>query len=85
MSRNSFNLLRYALLCYIVFMEQDEYYTVDEFAKLMKVTPETIRRSIRAGKIAAIKFNDSVKGSWRISRHQFDIMSARYLQKYGEK
>ena len=64
--------------------EQDEYYTVAEFAKLLKLSTETVRRAIRAGKIAAVKLNDTKKGSWRISRHQFDKMSASYTAKYGK-
>lgn len=66
-------------------MNLDEFYTVEEFANILKVTPETIRRAIRAGRIAAIKYNDCKKGSWRISRHQFDKMASSYMTKYGEK
>ncbi len=64
--------------------EQDEYYTVKEFAKLLKISAETVRRAIRAGKIAAVKLNDTEKGSWRISRLQLQRMAANYTAKYGE-
>ncbi len=63
----------------------EEYYTVKEFAKLLKLSTETVRRAIRAGKIAAVKIDDSKKGSWRISRFQFERMTANYRIKYGEK
>jgi excisionase family DNA binding protein len=85
LSRNSFSLQHFTTLCYILDMEQEEFYTVKEFAKLLKISTETVRRAIRAGKIAAIKFTDSENGSWRISRHQLDRMTTNYQIKYGEK
>jgi excisionase family DNA binding protein len=64
--------------------EDEEFYTIKEFAKLLKVTPETVRRAIRAGKILALKFGDGKTSSWRIPRIQLDRMALRCVEKYGE-
>ncbi|MCX6793429.1 MAG: helix-turn-helix domain-containing protein [Candidatus Falkowbacteria bacterium] len=49
--------------------EQCEYqfYTVEEIAKILKVSKMTIFRYIKSGKLKAIKV-----GQWRIKKEDFD-------------
>lgn len=35
--------------------EKPEFYTVEQVAKILQITPETIRRYVRNGKLKAIK------------------------------
>ena len=42
---------------------QDEFYTVDEFASLMKVTPLTVRRWMASGKIPYYTIGGTVRFS----------------------
>lgn len=47
---------------------EDVYLTVEETAKRLKVTPVTIYRMARAGKLPAVK----VGKAWRISRNKLN-------------
>jgi len=76
-STKSLNLHLFALSCYIMFMDYEDtetYYTVKEFAKLLKVSPETIRRGIRSGNIIAVRIGEGKTSSLRIPRVQLDRM-----------
>ena len=43
---------------------EDEFYTIEELSKLLKVEHKTIRRAIKRGEIKAMKFGRQ----WRIRR-----------------
>jgi excisionase family DNA binding protein len=51
-------------------MKQDmsghKWYTTKEAAALLKVTDDTIRRWLRAGKLKGRRSTDSKQGQWRI-------------------
>lgn len=49
-----------------------EYFTVKEFAKKVKMTAYTIRRSIREGKIYAIRPGVGVKSPYRIPETELE-------------
>lgn len=49
-----------------------EFYTVEEFAKLVNISAQTIRKSIRDGHIFAIRAGSGKKSSYRIHRTQID-------------
>ncbi len=52
-------------MCYFLFMTSDEIYlTVDEYATLLRITPQTVRRLIRGGSLAVVK----VGGQYRIAK-----------------
>lgn len=40
--------------------------TIDEFAVLLKVHPNTVRNGIKSGKIHAFRVNKGIHSSWRI-------------------
>ena len=63
--------------------QNDTFYTVKEFAKLLKVAPETIRKAIRAKKIIALKPGGGRTSALRIPRLQLDRMAQNLM--YGEK
>ena len=59
--------------------DNDTFYTVKEFATLLKVNPETIRKAIRSGKIIAIKPGGGKTSSLRIPRIELDRMSQNLI------
>ncbi|MFH1244447.1 MAG: helix-turn-helix domain-containing protein [bacterium] len=50
----------------------DEFLTIDELAKILKVTKVTLYRMARKGKIPAMKFGKA----WRISSRLLEDMRA---------
>lgn len=54
-------------------MNEKGYYTVKEFAKLTGLHPNTIRKSIKNGKLGAFKINENTS-SWRIPVSELDRM-----------
>ena len=52
-----------------------EFFTVNEFAKYLRVHPITIRRAIRQGKIRAFRLNPGIKSSWRIHKSEVERMA----------
>lgn len=53
-------------------MTLDPYLTPIEFAKLLKVTPNHIRRLIKQGMIQAIRFGSEKKALYRIPSTELD-------------
>jgi excisionase family DNA binding protein len=51
--------------------EQQEIYTVEEVAEKLKVTPTTVLRRIRDGKLNAFRTNGN-SGSYRIKASELD-------------
>ncbi len=45
-------------------MTDDEFYTVDDIAKRLKVNPETVRRWLRTGELKGFQF--APKSSYRV-------------------
>lgn len=54
----------------------DTYYTIKEFAALVKVHPNTIRRAIKFENIMVIKLNKKKKCSYRIPATELDRIVA---------
>ncbi len=53
-----------------------EFFTVDEFAEVLRVHPNTIRKAIRTGRIQAFKTSGGRKASYRIYRSEIERMAA---------
>lgn len=50
---------------------EHEFYSIDEFAKLLRVHPNTIRKAIRDGRINAFRISSAKrKPAFRISRSE---------------
>jgi excisionase family DNA binding protein len=59
----------------------DECYSINEFAKIVKVHPNTIRRAIKSGRIIAFK----VGKVYRISKYEISRMAEFDIEDYIEK
>jgi excisionase family DNA binding protein len=62
---------------------EPEYYSVEEFAKLMNMRPITVRRAIRSGRITALRIGAAKKSPFRIPRHQIDKLTLLTQQELG--
>lgn len=51
---------------------RQEYFSVDEFAKMMKVSDVTIRRAIKRGRINAFRVGAGKRSPFRISTAEVD-------------
>lgn len=56
-----------------------EYYTVKEFAELLKITAETVRKAIRAGNIIAIKPGGGKTSALRIPSIELQRMASKQI------
>lgn len=56
-------------------MTLDQYYSVEEFAKILKVNPQSIRRAIRMGRIQALRVMPGKKAPYRIAATELDRMA----------
>jgi len=61
--------------------EIQDFYTIKEFAYKMRVHENTIRRQIKCGKIAAIKFGTDKKGTYRIPHQEIERLILSDLRK----
>ncbi len=59
----------------------EDYFTIDGFAEILKVHPNTIRRAIKSGRIVAFK----VGKVYRISRYEISRMAEFDLDAYIEE
>lgn len=61
-----------------------QYFTVKEFAALVKVSPLSIRRAIKEGRISAIRIGSSKNAEYRIPATQIDrllVLTEQELKK----
>jgi excisionase family DNA binding protein len=49
-----------------------DYFTVQEFAKKLKVHPSTVRRDIKKGKIYAFRSSSGLKSGYRIAESELE-------------
>ena len=70
------------------------FYTIDEFAKKLRLHPNTIRRSIKCGRITAFRVGFGKRASYRIAHSEigriqlFDLeamIEKIVIEKQGEK
>lgn len=55
--------------------EDQAYYSILEFADILKVHPNTIRNSIKNGHIAAFKINKGKKSMYRIASSELQRLA----------
>lgn len=68
----------YGIICHNMVMN-DMFYTVDEFADLVKMSARTIRRGIKKGRIMACRPGVGKKSPYRIHQSEIQrILSADY-------
>lgn len=58
------------------------YFTVEEFAKRIKLHPGSVRRSIKEGKIFATRFSPGKRAPYRICESELERL---HLQSMCEK
>lgn len=54
-------------------MAEEVVYTIEEVARILKVSTDTIRRMITDGELEAVK----VRGQWRIKKESVDKLLGR--------
>lgn len=54
----------------LVNMSENEYYTIKQFAEKLGVHPNTVRRAIKSGRIAAFRVGSGQKASFRIPHNE---------------
>lgn len=60
----------------------DDYYSVSDFAKLLRVSKRTIWRSIKSGRINAFRIGPAKKSPLRIARSEIYRMAEFDLEKH---
>ena len=59
----------------------DEFLSVKEFAKLLRIHPNTVRRAIKTGRINALRVGSGKRSDFRIARSEVNRMSMIDLEK----
>lgn len=74
--------------------DEPDFYTIEEFAKKLRLHPNTIRRSIKCGRITAFRAGFGKRASYRIAHSEigriqlFDLeamIEKIVIEKQGEK
>jgi len=67
-------------------MNENEFLSIKEFAQLLNVHPNTIRRAIKSGRINAVKISaGTLKPIYRIFRGEINRLAFSDLEKIIEK
>lgn len=61
------------------------FYTVQEFADKLNIHPNTVRRSIKSGRIMAFKIGSSKKSPYRIPHSEIERVTLFDLEEMIEK
>ncbi len=52
--------------------EEKQFLSITEFAKLLRIHPNTVRRSIKSGRISAFKVGSGKRGTYRIAKAEIN-------------
>lgn len=63
----------------------EEYLSVREYAALLGIHPNTVRRSIKTGRINAFKVGSGKRSDYRIAKSEINRMAFLDLEKVIEK
>ena len=70
------------MFVYIGYMEiAKEFLTVKEYAELLNVHPNTVRRSLKSGRICGFKVGAGKRSDYRIPRSEINRMAFVDLEK----
>ena len=61
--------------------ELPDFLTIKEFASLIRVHPNTVRRSIQNGRISAFRIGSGSRSGYRISKIEIQRLSVVDLEK----
>lgn len=61
-------------------MKEEDFLSIKEFAVLLKLHPNTIRRHIKKGRIVAFRIDPRYKGTYRIPRTEINKMCFDQLE-----
>lgn len=56
------------------------FYSIKEFAEIVRLKPKTIWKAIRAGKISAFRIGNSRRSEYRIAASEIERLSTVNLQ-----
>lgn len=63
-------------------MKMDEYYSIQELAKIWKVSLGLVRREIKAGRLKYIRLGPGKKAVYRIYKGEIDRYMAEEYEKH---
>lgn len=63
----------------------EEFLTIEEFAVLLRIHPQTVRRSIKKGRIHAFRIGIGIRSGFRIPRSELSRMAILDLENFIEK
>ena len=66
-------------------MNQTEFLSIKEFAVLINVHPNTVRRSIKKGVLNAFRIGKGAKAVYRIPRVEINRLAFAHLEEMIEK
>jgi excisionase family DNA binding protein len=63
----------------------EDYLTIQEFSKILRAHPQTVRRAIKGGRIQAFRVGPGKRSHFRIPKSEVHRMAIFDLQDYLEK
>ena len=64
---------------------KQEWYSIQQFAKLVGMHPNTIREAIRSGRIHAVDHGTRVRKFWRVHYKEVERMGVFSLKEWIDK
>ena len=65
-------------------MTNNEFLSINEFAELIRVHPNTVRNMIKSGRLSAFRTSNSEKASYRIAKSEIQRLAVVDLDKIVE-
>ena len=66
-------------------MVEGDFYSAKEFAALIGVHPNTVRRAIKTGRISAFRVGTGKRSSWRIAKTEASRLTLFDMEAIVEK
>jgi excisionase family DNA binding protein len=66
-------------------MHTKDFLSIKEFAAIMRVHPDTIRRAIKRGRISVVRFGGIKRAIYRIAASEADRMALCDMEKMVEQ